>query len=331
MSYNEVLKNDNFDTLSGLSNSYYDEIFCPNIDESDKVFTAFPKHNYKGIKNTDFKELEVGTGNFYDCRTKCELKNKCTGYAIKMGNQCHLYGSYPKPNELVPNANSDFYLKKNVSYDFKKLNNQNQKRIRKYCEGNSVRNLYQKINQRPYDGIEKCVKNIKKNKNKGYIDLNMNCVWETLKKPIKEKKLNFNNNNLGGIIQSEKLGKYKLNWIQSIINNNNYNRIENELSIYDKPEYFPEYYKTLDENYARVDDLSGIEIMSGVNSSPGGDVEENFVVKGGPQREQLAKVQNFGCNNVYFILLIIPVLLLILIVCYKFGIFGSKNGKNKNL
>jgi hypothetical protein len=58
-------------------------------------------------------------------------------------------------------------------------------------------------------------------------------------------------------------------------------------------------------------------------------LKENFVVKSGPKREQLPAVVNYGCNNIYFVLLFIPFLILCLGLYYFY--YGSKNGKNKNL
>ncbi len=343
MSYNEELKNNNFDLLSGMSKSYYDDIFCPSINDKDKVFTDFLNHKYKGINNETFKEY-APTNDFYDCRTKCELKDKCTGYAVKMG-KCYLYGSYPKAGEIVPDNNSNFFLKKDVYFKFDKLNSNQQKRIRKYCQGKSVRNLYEKINNKSYDGLENCVNNIKLNNNKGYIDLNMSCVWKNLKKSIKDERNKYDNHGLGKKINSPKLDNYEKNWNQLKNNKEAYNKIEEELSKYDTPEYFPEYYKTLDENYARIDgsqtdSMSGLENTSSSSNSMSGledtsssssmsGLEESFVVKGGPKREQLARVKDYGCNNIYFVLLLIPFLLICLGIYYN--IYGSKNGKNKNL
>ena len=56
------------------------------------------------------------------------------------------------------------------------------------------------------------------------------------------------------------------------------------------------------------------------------NIHENFVTKGGPKREKLAKVKDFGCNNIIFVLLIIPFL-----VGIYFFFYRMQTGKNKNL
>ncbi len=317
MSYNEELKNDNFDILSGISNSYYDDIFCPTNNQDEYI--SFPKKMYTGNK----KNIESVNKNFNDCKSRCDNIPTCKGYAFKNGNKCELYGSYPKINELAEDQNFDYYIKK-PSFNFDQLSQTNKDRIQNYCQDKSVKKLYEKTYNKKYDGIEKCVTSITKKRNnhnkfRGYINLDTHCIWKTLNKPIHKDNYNFKNNQLGKTKSSSKLDNYQKNFKELKTNNEKYKKIENELSIYDKPDYFPEYYKLLDESYGKVE--TGVESFMSETK-----IEENFVTKGGPKREKLEKVKDYGCNNIIFILLIIPFLVGIYLFFYR-----MQTGKNKNL
>lgn len=328
MSYNEVLEKNNF------KESYYDDIFCPFPEDIDK-YKEFKDMNYEGNN----KKINITSSDKNKkCSELCDTKNECKGYSqSKSTKKCTYYGSFPKSGELKLNNDSDFYLKKNINYNFNNFNNNKIKdsriinRIRNYCLKKNVRHYYEKRHSQKIPGLEKCVNKITVSDfdpTRGggytdYIDLNKSCVWETLNLPNTEvnNQIKFiNKDNLGDIIKSKKLDEYSMDWSGFSNSKEKYNEKEKVLSDFDKQEYFPEYYKLLDETYGKVDnkEYSGIEKF---------EIHEDFATtKTGSKREKLPAVKDFGCNNIIFMLLIIPVALII----YYF-VYSVQKGKNKNL
>lgn len=311
MAYNEVLKKNNFEA------TYYDDIFCPFSEDTDK-YKEFKDMNYEGNN----KKINITSSDSNKkCSELCDTNNECKGYSqSKSTKKCTYYGSFPKSGELKSNNDSDFYLKKNIKFNFNKyvLGHNIAERIEKYCLRKNVRHYYEKRHSQKIPGFEKCVGKIRKAGNY-YIDLNENCAWETLNLPNTKvyNQIKFiNKDNLGDIIQSKKLDKYSMEWSGLSNSKEKYNEKEKVLSDFDKPEYFPQYYKLLDETYGKVENFENKN-----------EVEENFAVtKGGPKREQLPGVKDFGCNNIIFMLLIIPFALIIYYIIYS-----VQKGKNKNL
>lgn len=365
MSYNTILKNDNFDIHSSMKKSYYDDVICPTSSELNNSFKEFKDLNYvikPYILSPNPNHLKK------PCAEQCSLNTNCKGYSLdKFTNNCTLFGSYPRMNELKSDTNMNYYLKtKNMVID--KIKKKNRIRIKKNCIGKSIQTIYENNYGKPLPGIEECIKyKFKEEKKKGskdffYVDLDKKCIWKNLgdsPKNMNVKTSFLNTKNLGKTIKSNKLDKYSSSYKNFMDAKGDYGFIETTyLDKFDENKFFPEYYKTVDENYAKLEDLKKLENLSGVSNNLSGvvlsnsvsgmndnnnnendededenenedDVFEDFVTKSGPKREQLARVKDYGCNNIYFILLLIPVLLIGLGFYYYKN--QSKLGKNKNL
>jgi hypothetical protein len=162
MPFSTILKEENFNVASGESQSYYDDIFCPNMNTGNLAnFKELKNKNYKGTNNSDLKIMNNSPINYNSCEDECTKRNECTGFVKNKDNKCIFYESYPKPNDIIVDDQTNLFLKiKNVNYNYQNLNSNQKERIKKYCQGMSFQHFFEKKNKKKYDNLNQCIKNL---------------------------------------------------------------------------------------------------------------------------------------------------------------------------
>ncbi len=309
-----------------FNNDMYFSIFC-NSNEYSEI------DGYKLDKTNQQIISETKKGSVSECQTLCNNNKNCVAFNYKNKNvksgdkNCMLFKTFP--SKTLKDSNFLYKIRNTAKYDYGKLNSTQKKNVQKYCVQQRYNTMYP---SKKFD-IQSCYKDISTKGNLNYINLDAECVWNTMNDVDMgktESKMTLNKNKS---IQNSKgssiFDKYSKDFKSYKENETKYKSIERDLEKYDSD--FNTYEKIIGENNTQLKDrqketiegtLAYSELLKIQNRlTVGGDkietvsnVEESFTNMMGMETNKI--VGNEPCWKEF--------ILIFLILCLVYYLFYRK-------
>ncbi len=308
-----------------FNNDMYFSIFCNNNDYLNMDGYKFDKTGQQIISETQ-------KGTVMECQTLCNNNKSCVGFNYKNKNvkstdkNCMLFKTFP--TKTIQDSNFQYKIRNSAKYDYNKLNSTQKKNVQKYC----IQQRYNSIYPSKKFNIQSCFKDISTKGNLNYINLDAECVWNSMNDVDLGKtdsKMTLNKNkNIQNSKGSSVFDKYSNDFKSYKDNNNKYKSIERDLEKYDSD--FNTYQQIVGDENTQLKNrhqetiegtLAYSELLKINNRlTVGGDKLEKAISKGDDEMiesfENMNEVKSEPCWKEF--------ILIFLILCLIYYLFYRK-------